>query len=123
MTLMEALHRIDNLKPNTLGEGEKIKWISTLDGIVKEEIIDTHEGGEGVVFNGYDEATNKMTELLIKAPYDEIYLYWLQGKIDYWNGEYTKYNNSMEMYNEAYSMFERYYNRTHKPKGKKFNFF
>lgn len=118
MTIMEALHRIDTLKPNTLNQSEKITWLSTLDGIIKTEIIDTHEGGEGVVFNGYKEDTNLTTPLLVPAPYDEIYLFWLESKIDYWNGEIGKYNNSITMFNEAYSAFDKYYNRANMPKRK-----
>ena len=123
MTLMEALHRIDTLKPNTHSQAEKIKWLSTLDGIIKTEIIDTHKDGEGVIFNGYAEDTDLTTTLLVPAPYDEIYLFWLESKVDYWNGEIGKYNNSRAMYNEAYSTFQKYYNRTHMPKGNKFKFF
>lgn len=123
MTLMDALHRIDSIKPNSYSQDEKINWLSTLDGIIKAELIDTHEGAEGIVFNGYKEDTDLNTILLVPAPYDEIYLFWLESKIDYWNGEIGKYNNSIAMYNEAYSTFARHYNRTHMPKGKKFKFF
>ena len=123
MTLMEALHRIDTLKPNTHSQSEKIKWLSTLDGIIKKEIIDTHQGGESVAFNGYEEDTDLTTILLVPAPYDEIYLFWLESKIDYWNGEIGKYNNSIQMYNEAFATFQKHYNRAHMPKSRKFNFF
>ena len=123
MTLLEAINRIDVLKPNGYSQAEKIQWLSTLDGIVKREIIDTHEGGEGIVFNGYTEDTSLTTELLVPAPYDDIYLRYLEMQIDYANGEYGKYNNSMAMYDTAYSTFQRYYNRTHMPKGRKFKFF
>lgn len=123
MTLMEALHRIDTIKPNSYNQSEKIKWLATLDGIIKTEIIDTHQGGENIVFKGYEDDTDLTTVLLVPAPYDEIYLFWLESKIDYWNGEVGKYNNSISMYNEAYATFAKYYNRTHLPKKKNFNFF
>lgn len=123
MTLMEAIHRIDTIKPNSYTQAEKIKWLSTLDGIIKTEIIDAHEGTENVVFNGYTEETDLNTILLVPHPYDEIYLFWLESKIDYWNGEIGKYNNSITMYNEAYTNFARFYNRTNMPKSKKFKFF
>ena len=123
MTIMDALHRIDNIKPNSYNQTEKVKWLSTLDGIIKAEIIDTHEGAEDVVFNGYTEDTDLLTTLLVPAPYDELYLFWLESKVDYWNGEIGKYNNSISMFNEAYSSYAKYYNRTHMPKGKKFRFF
>ena len=123
MTIMEALHHIDSIKPNSYSQQEKVQWLSTLDGIVKKEIIDTHEGAEGVTFNGYTDDTLLTTTLLIPAPYDDVYIHYLEMKIDYANGEYGKYNNSKTVYNTAYSAFERYYNREHMPKGKKFKFF
>lgn len=123
MKILEAITKIDALKPNTYNQSEKIKWLSTLDGIVKKEIIDTHEGADGIVFNGYDDNVNLETEMLVSDPYSDVYLRYLEAQIDYANGEYGKYNNSMSMYNTAYSAFERFYNRTHMPKGKKLKFF
>jgi hypothetical protein len=123
MTIFDAINRIDAIKPNSLTQLEKIRALSTLDGIIKDSIIDTHEGSENVVFAEYTQETALTTELLVPAPYDVIYLYWLESTIDYWNGETGKYNNSIELYNTAYSEFERYYNRTHVPKGKKFKYF
>lgn len=119
MTIIEAINRIDLIKPNTFERLEKTRWLSTLDGIIKSMIIDTHEGGENVTFKGYDADTDTTTVLLVPAPYDEIYLYWLESKIDYWNAEYARYQNSMIMYNTAYAAFEQYYNRTHRPLSKK----
>lgn len=119
MTIIEAINRIDLIKPNTFERLEKTRWLSTLDGMIKSMIIDTHEGGENVTFKGYDAETDTTTVLLVPAPYDEIYLYWLESKIDYWNAEYARYQNSMIMYNTAYAAFEQYYNRTHKPLSKK----
>jgi hypothetical protein len=123
MTISEALSRANQVKPNTYADVDKIRWLSTLDGFIKTDIIDTHEGGEDVVFNGYDENTNLATELLVPAPHDHIYVHWLEAQIDYANDEYDRYENTMDMYNTAYDNFKKYYNRTHMPKGKKFKFF
>lgn len=117
MTIMEVIHRIDELKPNNYTRDEKIAWLSTLDGLIKSEIIDTHEDGEKIVFDGYnDNDTN--TTLLVPEPYDVLYLRWIEAQIDYTNGEYGKYNNSLAAFNDAYEHFERYYNRSHMPKSK-----
>ena len=123
MTIMEALHRIDSIKPNSYSQTEKVQWLSTLDGIIKAEIIDTHEDLEGIEFEGYSENTALNHKLLVPAPYDEVYLFWLESKIDYWSGEVGKYNNSVSMFNNAYDAFAKYYNRTHKPLGRKYKFF
>ena len=118
MTLMEAMHRADALKPNSYSNEEKIRWISILDGLIKKKIFDTHEGGEDVVYDGYETETPLTTELLVPAPYDDIYVHWLMMQIDLTNGEYARYNNSAKVYNSAYQDFANYYNRTHMPLGK-----
>jgi hypothetical protein len=123
MKIGEAISRIDTLKPNTIPKSEKIKWLSTLDSMVTTEIIQTHEGGENTVFIGYDESTFEGTELLIPSPYDDAYLYWLESKIDYWNGESNKYNNSTSMFNAVYLSYAKRYNKKHMPKGKRLRLF
>lgn len=123
MKIIDAINQIDNLKHNTYGHNDKIQWLSRVDGMVKRLIIDTHEGGNAVVFNGYDEDTDLQTELLIPEPFAEAYLRWLEAQIDYANGEYRKYNNSMEMFNTSWNAYQNYYNRTHMPKGKNMKFF
>jgi hypothetical protein len=123
MTIIEAINRIDSLKPNNYTQEEKIAWLSTLDGNIKKEIIDTHEGADDITFNGYDADTALDTVLLVPAPYDDIYVKWLEAQIDYTNGETNRYTNSMIMYNTAHSAFARYYNRNNMPKGHNFKFF
>ena len=122
MKIIEAINRIDALVHNTYTQTEKVAWLSTLDGIVKDGIIDTHEG-DPVTFNGYGPNTDINTELLVPAPYDEVYLRWLEAQIYYNNGEYKKYNNTVDMFNVALQNYKVHYNRTHMPKGKKFNYF
>ena len=122
MKIIEAINRIDSLKHNTYTQSDKVAWLSRLDTMVKKHIIDTHEGDE-VTFTGYDDSTDLQAELLVPAPYDEMYLRWLEAQIDYHNGEYDKYNNATDIFNTAYEGYQNYYNRTHMPKGKKFKFF
>ena len=123
MTIIEAISKIDDLKHNTYSVPDKIGWLSRLDWMVKKHIIDTHEGAEKVTFTGYDGETDVQTELLVPAPYDEVYLRWVEAQIDYHNGEYGKYNNSIDMFNTAYQGFQNYYNRTHMPIGKSMKYF
>lgn len=119
MTITEAISRIDIIKPNGYTQDEKVRWLSTMDSYIKTEIIDNYEDADKVTFKGYDENTPMDTVLLVPAPYDEIYLFWLESKIDYWNGEMGKYNNSISMYNMVYAEFGKHYNRNHMPKGLK----
>lgn len=122
MTIIEAINRIDTLKPNRYELSDEVRWLSTIDGVIKAEIIDTHEGGENIEFKGYRE-DELYTKLIADAPYDDIYVKWLEAQIDYANGEYGKYNNSITTFNAAFDSYSRFYNRTHMPKQKDFTHF
>ena len=118
MTFMEAVNRVDAVKPNVYELEEKLRWLSVLDGIVKKEIMDTHEGAEAVL----PEADTDR-ELLAPHPYDGMYIHWLEAQIDYAGGEYGKYNSSMAMFRAVYEAYEKYYHRLHKPIAKGFSHF
>jgi len=124
MKINQAISRLDALIFNTYEQSDKVEWLSRLDSMVKKQIIDTHEGAEEVTFTGYDDNTDKQTELLVPAPHDEIYLRWLEAQIHYYNGEYDKYNNAIIMFNTAYEAYQAYYTRNHLPviRGRRFLF-
>ena len=123
MKIIDAINRLDAIKHNTYSQSDKLNWLSRVDGMVKKHIIDTHEGADSVTFTGYDDSTDFSTELLVPAPYDEIYLRWMEAQIDYNNGEYNKYNNAILMFNADYEAYQNAYNRTHMPKSKSFKYF
>ena len=118
MTFMEAVNRVDAVKPNAYELEEKLRWLSVLDGIVKKEIMDTHEGAENVLCE-----TDTDRELLAPHPYDGMYIHWLEAQIDYAGGEYGKYNGSMAMFRAVYEAYEKYYHRSHLPIAKGFSHF
>lgn len=123
MKIIEAISRLDSQKHNTYSQSDKVEWLSRLDSMVKKHIIDTHEGADEVTFTGYDDTTDLQTELLVPEPFDEVYLRWMEAQIDYANGEYNKYNQSIQMYKAAYDSYANYYNRNHMPLGKSFKYF
>ena len=124
MKIIEAINGIDSLLRNTYDQVKKVTWLSELDGYVKTNIIDTHETAEPVAFTGYDANTDLRTELLIPAPFDSVYMKWLEAQIHYANGEYDRYNNAIVMYNTAYDAYAAYYTRNHRPvnRGRRFLF-
>ena len=123
MTIIEAVNYIDQMKPNGYTQTDKVRWLSRLDGKVKAEIIDRHEGAEEVSFSGYTDDTPLDTAMLVPSPYDEVYTLWLEAQIDYANGDTVRYNNSIDTFNYAYEAYERFYNRSHMPTGKQMKFF
>lgn len=124
MTVFEAIARLDVIKPNGYTDVDKIRWLSDLDGRIKTEIIDTHEGGDEIPFEGYTRDTDiANVNLLVSAPYDDIYIKYLEAQIDYANAEFGRYNNSIVAFNSSFAAYERYYNRHHMPNETKIKYF
>lgn len=117
MTIQEVIDQVDRHLMNTYDKKDKIRWLSRLDSRVKTEIIDTHEGGEAVIFNGYDENTNGATVLLIPEPFGEIYLRYLEAQIHYANQEEDRCNNASDAFETKWAAFRNWYNRQHMPMG------
>ena len=115
MNIRETIETVDKMRPNQFSDSDKIRWLNELDGMVKKEIIDTHDGADLVTFTGYDEDTDQDTELLVGDSYTDLYLLFLMSKIDFFNAEYTRYNNDVSMFENRYSEYSAYYNRTHMP--------
>lgn len=117
MTLDQALHTVDELKPNQIRRAQKIEWLSMLDQRIFAELIARHEPGKNAAagFAGYTQETPPDTELLAQAPYDEIYRFCLETHIDLANQEYGKYNNSAALLANAWGELARAYHRTHRP--------
>lgn len=117
MTINEACARADALKPgNQIDAGEKIKWLSEVDGQIKREIMDRHQSPAQGAELPYTSDTDRDAELLASGAYDDLYVYYLCAQIDRVNEEIGKYNNDLIMYNTRYTEFAREWHRSHTPK-------
>ena len=116
MTIAEVISKVDALKPNTYSIEDKLGWLSTLDTRIMTQIIEAHEQTEPIHFYGYDDPEDLGIDLLVPAPYDEMYLRWLEAMIDYHNSEDDRYNNAIILFNNAYEGYKTHYTRTHMPK-------
>lgn len=115
MKIGEAMEKAKELMPSGVSDEQLLRWLSTLDGQIKTEIIDTHAGGSAVHFAGYGEETDTQQELLVPWPYDNVYEHYLTAQMLFANGEMEEYNVVAERYNESYAAYAAYYNRTHMP--------
>jgi hypothetical protein len=99
MKLINAIEDFDNCRSNQLSAEQKIKWISELDHKIFCEYLQAR-GEES--FLGYSSLTP--CETVLKAPeeYSEIYSLYLNMKLDYLNGEITRFNNSTQLFNRLY---------------------
>lgn len=117
MKINEAINQIDSLKPNTYTNEQKILWLSQLESMVKRLVIDTHEGGENIPFQGFTDETDTATVLFMPAPYDMAYIYWLEAQIHYANEDIDMYNSAVMMFNATFSEYKADYKRNHVSRG------
>lgn len=116
MTIQEAIDIIDTLKPNMFPRHQKVAWLNDLDGLVWREVMLTHEGiAPGATFDGYDQETDIGANLLVQAPYTDVYKHYLAAQMDVANRETNEYAKDMVLFNNAWQTFCDYWNRTHTP--------
>ena len=113
MTIQEAISGADELNPNTIDEGMKIKWLNDVESTIYIELVLPREGSEAIEKPEFSIDSDYSHTLIAQAPYDRLYIEYLLSKIDFTNREYDSYNNTANQFNQSYKEFAAYYNRTH----------
>ena len=113
LTVGQVLLQVDALLPNQYTAEEKRRWLKQAEGFVIEEVIKVHEGAENCQL---PEEWSDDTELLVGAPYDELYRYYVEAQIHYANGEMNRYNNACTAWNNALLTYRDCYCRSHLPR-------
>ena len=102
MTVKEAIDAADDVKPNAFTTATKIAWLNKLEGTIASEVFLMAPAE----VQQFKYTTDDMSaELLVAAPYDDIYELYLEAMIDQKNGEYNKYQNTMQSYHARYADF------------------
>ena len=120
MTIQDAIDQVNELKPNQVDDGQKVKWLEDLDRRIFVEIIQKHTG-DGLPEDEPEDYADKDPDtyaLLVPAPFDMIYRWYLEMQIDLANMEMDKYNNSAALYNNAWEEYARHVNREYMPVGR-----
>lgn len=106
-TIRTVIDRVNENKPNMLSKATMVAWLAELDGKITADVflMDVSE----VRQFSYSPETDMDTELLVRFPHDDMYYYWLCAKIDDANGEYNKYQNTMQLYNTCYNNFVNWF--------------
>ena len=110
MTPNKAIETIDRLRPNSYSEEDKLSWINELDGMVQRLVFQNDD----IIQYEYPDDMDR--ELLIPAPFDDVYKLFLEAKIDYYNREYANYNNSATMFEAQFAEYKKAYIREHPAK-------
>lgn len=119
MKISEVLDRVQQLKPNTIGDDIIRSFIEECDRKVYTEIVAKDYPNEGEIIQPENERYpfgGKDVELLAKDEYASLYLYYAMAQIDFLNSEYERYNNETIRFNNEFEAFSAWYTSTHKSK-------
>lgn len=105
MTLSQVIAMTDEIKPNAFSNETKTAWVNEVEGMVQTEIFLLAP----IEIIQYDYAADKDKQLLVYPPHDKLYGPYLQARIDFANGEYDKYTNTMQLFNSFWGEFMRWY--------------
>ena len=105
MTIRNVIDSVNGIKPHAFNDNTLTMWINEAEGMVQTDVmlINTLD----VIKYTYDE--NADTDLLVKPPYDKIYVYYVAAMIDFANNEYQKYQNTLQLFNKFFSDYTRWY--------------
>lgn len=107
MTIGKVIRLADALKPNAIGREQKYQYINEVEGLVQSEVMLLVS--DDIVTYDCDATGADDTVLLVKPPHDKLYIAYLVAMIDYANGEYNKYANTIEQFNTYYAEYHRWY--------------
>lgn len=111
MTLAQVIRMVDGLKENAYSEEVKTAWINEVEGMVQTQVMMVLP--TDIITYNWDTDQNK--ELLVAPPHSKIYWTYLCAMIDFSNGEYDLYSNTMQMFNAHWNEFSRWFLRMYHP--------
>lgn len=107
MTLKAVLDFVDKMKPgNPYDTAMKVQWLNELEGDIQSKLLRT--APQEIIQYTEDDLT---VELLIPVPHDKVYWMWVAAMIEFANGEYDKYQNTMQLVNDAYDKYAKWFHR------------
>lgn len=111
MTLSQVIQMVDSLKENAFSMEVKTQWINEIEGMVQTQVMMVLPTD----IITYTWETDQDKELLVNAPHSQIYWLYLSAMIDFGNGEYDLYANTMQMFNAKWQDFQAWFLRMYHP--------
>ncbi len=109
MTVRQLLSYVDDVKPNAFTDAQKLLWLNELEARLQRDVFLSGEVWQ------YRLPEDEDTTPLLSPPHDALYRHWLEAMIDYENGEYGKYQNTMQMFNAQWASFAAWFAETYRP--------
>lgn len=116
MTIGELIGYIVSVKGREFEGAVYDAWLNEVEGMVQTRV---HLVPDDKV-KRYDRSADEDgsfddTVLLVPFPYDKLYAPYIEAKVDFANGEYGRYENSMAMFEKFFTEYAAHYAQTYRP--------
>lgn len=101
MTVKEIIEYTDKLKPNSFDFQTKLAWLNQVEGMVHSEIMKTP-------LDKIKMLTDENEVLSVLHPYSQLYSFYIISMIDFFSGDFVKYQNSSAAYNNAVRLYSKF---------------
>lgn len=122
MTVQECIDKYNEERPNQLADELKMRWLKTLELLLMNEVIMTHEGADRYLYRlspDNDDGFDGDSELIVQEPYTDVYFYYMDMRAAANANDTKRYNMAASLYNNALVTYHQWYNRTRKPLNKR----
>ena len=120
MTVVGMIEQYNLERPNSVEDNVKKEFLRKCEANIIDSVILLYEPKEGEMTMeeleehldnfGYD------TELIVKEPYDDIYIQFLDQRISLNNNDKARYNMAARLFDNTFLVFKQKYNREHFPR-------
>lgn len=107
-------------RPNSVEDDLKMEMLRKCEANLLDSVILLYEPQEGErtkeEWDEYLENFNYDTELILKEPFDDLYIFYLDQRISMNQNDTKRYNVASRLYDNLLLAFKQKYNREHIPK-------
>ncbi len=102
MTIQNLFDEVDALVPNFYTTAQKLKWFNDLEYKLYEEVLKNYTED---IEDYADHTAASETPQIDNSYGREMYIKYIVAQIDFYNDEYSKYNQAITLFNSAYKSF------------------
>ena len=100
--MSEIISNVNSVKNSPFTDAQKLDWLSALDGQINADLLHAQD---------YSQPKSLDDEILVPEPYDKMYVVYLMAQIDFYQGEYERYNAEISRFQTMLNNYSAYHQR------------
>jgi len=120
MTVEAMIEQYNMERPNSIEDNVKREFLRKCDANLIDNVILLYDPKDGErtpeEWQKYLDTFSYNTELILKEPFDDAYIYYLDQRISLNNNDKARFNAASALFNNMLLAYKQKYNREHYPR-------